>query len=231
MFSGVFSHPATIAGGILGITYAVVKAKPPLIPAASSAVNSGIVGLTFFSLREYVASPLLVHAVPWPSYIRRKEMLQADNKSSPSRTLSYSEMRSHSMLDTALAGSMTGGILNVWRRGPSGIIPGIVTATLICSALQFTWNEANVIRVKYISRPKGTTLPSGADAPSPAPERSFSQVILEGLGVILPIKRIPDDVYLEKLHQEKQVVEKRLEVVRQELRVAEAVLQEENNKS
>jgi hypothetical protein len=183
------------------------------------------------ALREYVAGPVLVHTMPWQTYARRRESLLNEKSrqlaSASADRMSFSEMRSYKLLDTAIAGAGTGSVLNAWRRvlgsahaiscsdrlfdagGPPGILPGAVTAGLICTVAQFIWNELNVMRVRYVSQ----LTHIGHDAPP----RTLSERIMDGLGTVLPVKKIPDEVYLQNLLREKEEVEKRLGVVRKEL--------------
>lgn len=98
------------------------------------------------------------------------------------------------------------------------MVPGAITAGLVCTLAQFIWNELNVMRVQFVSRSKTTYM--GHDAP-PARQRTVSEIVMDGLGVILPVKKIPDEVYLQRLIREKEEVEKRLEAVRKELQDAE----------
>jgi hypothetical protein len=122
------------AGALIGTTYGIVKRRPPLVHAINSSINSGIAGLSFFgmylcdsmtcskltslkALREYVAGPVLVHTMPWQTYVRRRNSLRAEGSAPVSSDpMSISETRSHKLLDTAIAGAGTGGILNTWRR-------------------------------------------------------------------------------------------------------------------
>ncbi|KAF8586534.1 hypothetical protein K439DRAFT_1631598 [Ramaria rubella] len=124
-------------------------------------------------------------------------------------------MRSHKLLDTAIAGAATGGILNTFKRGVPGFLPGVITAGLVCTTAQGLLNELNVARVKYISRSDALR----HDGPAAPPERvrSFSEKLMDGLGVVLPVKKITDDEYLQMLLREREEVERRLEVVRKEL--------------
>ena len=102
--------------------------------------------------------------------------------------------------------------------GPPGVIPGAVTAGLICAVAQFIWNELDVMRVQYVSQSNAAHLDH--DAPA-ARQRTISEMVMDGLGTVLPIKKISDEVYLKRLLHEKEEVEKRLEAVRKELQDAE----------
>lgn len=192
------------------------------------------------ALREYVVGPVLVYTMPRETCIKRRNSLRAEqgmqSASTSSDSVSFSQMRSHKVLDTAFAGAGTGGILNAWRRaivtfmsiqmtdcllcagGRPGVLPGALTAGLICTMAQLVWNELNVMRVQYVSQ-SGVTH-SDHDV-APTPHKPFSEKIMDGLAVVFPVRKISDEVYLERLLREKEAVERRLEAVRKELQDAE----------
>jgi hypothetical protein len=98
------------------------------------------------------------------------------------------------------------------------VLPGAVTAGLICTMAQLLWNELNVMRARYVSQ-VNTTQRDTHDPP--ARQKSVSEKVLDGLGMVLPVRKIPDEVYLQRLLREKEEVERRLEVVRKEIEDAE----------
>ncbi|KIJ41265.1 hypothetical protein M422DRAFT_780409 [Sphaerobolus stellatus SS14] len=214
VFKGIFF--TSLTGAALGASYGKFRRQKPLALAGMSAVNSGLVALVFFATREYVVAPLLVKLLPFPIYERRREWANARGEKPDSVypvPVSFHELRYHKIPDTALAGGMTGALLNVMRRGPAGIIPGVITAGLFSSVIQFIWNEANVIRIKYVSEHKGIQHPFGNDVP----ERTFSENILDGIGKVFPLKRITDEQYLARLVKEREEVLRRMEEVEREL--------------
>ena len=102
--------------------------------------------------------------------------------------------------------------------GLPGVIPGAVTAGLICTLAQFIWNELDVMRIQYVSQ--SNTIHLDREDP-PARQRTISEKVMDGLGMVLLVKKISDEVYLQRLFREKEEVEKRLEAVRKELQDAE----------
>ena len=99
--------------------------------------------------------------------------------------------------------------------GLPGVIPGAVTGGLICTLAQFVWNELEVTRVRFVSRSKRQTL-SELDRP-PERQKTFSEKLMDGLGLVIPIKKLSDEEYLQKLLKEREEVERRLEAVQEEL--------------
>jgi len=118
------------------------------------ALNSGITAATFFGLREYAVSPLLVSTLPFPQYAKRRRELRVAGTRvlEPDLPLSRSEERRHKSLDSGLSGAFTGGILRGWKSGPGAILPGALTAATVCIALQYAYNGAGIARLRYISR-------------------------------------------------------------------------------
>ncbi|EJD02385.1 uncharacterized protein FOMMEDRAFT_147370 [Fomitiporia mediterranea MF3/22] len=115
----------------------------PLLSAAA-ALNSGIVAFAFFTLREHAISPVLSNA-------RSKTSDKSGRGDENERPLTWSMMRTYHLEDSALTGALLGGGLNAWMKGPKGIIPGMVTASLACSTLQLIVNELDVRRIRYVS--------------------------------------------------------------------------------
>lgn len=62
-------------------------------------------------------SPLLVYTLPWPQYVRRRQLLGIESSSDHDlvEQLSWSDLRKHKTLDTGLSGILTGGLLRGWK--------------------------------------------------------------------------------------------------------------------
>ncbi|KDQ60767.1 hypothetical protein JAAARDRAFT_561401 [Jaapia argillacea MUCL 33604] len=146
------SAPLTVAKGAattsvvtstLAASYGLLKPKgpPPVALALSAGINGGIAGATFFSIREYLITPLFLS-------------IQDGLTSSPQlgERLTWRDMRMDRVVDTGLSGAITGGLLNSIKRGRGGVMAGFTTGALLCTLLQFGWNEVGVMRLKYISR-------------------------------------------------------------------------------
>jgi hypothetical protein len=80
----------------------------------------------FEAIREYVTTPLLMQTVPWELYIRRREWLAQNTRStgalSPELLESYphavtfSELRLDKLADSTITGAVLGGLTNAFRR-------------------------------------------------------------------------------------------------------------------
>lgn len=112
--------------------------------------------------------------------------------------------------------------------GRRGIVPGLTTGALFCTALQLAYNEFGVARVKYVSRKlrdpsyvppsappaPAAPLPSPLDQQPPAePPTSFFQGIITSLG----FARVSDGEYVAKLKRTRAVYLKRIEILEQEI--------------
>jgi len=107
-------------------------------------------------IREIFVSPLLISTLPWIEYQRRRiafnyKPLSSDKDTKELPSLSYNDIRKSHLLDTFIAGGITGGILNTIRRGPASIGPSFFSSGLFCSLLQYGVNELSVQRIKYFS--------------------------------------------------------------------------------
>ncbi|KAH9952116.1 hypothetical protein B0H21DRAFT_14850 [Amylocystis lapponica] len=185
--------------------------------AASAGINGGIAGATFFSFREYVVSPVLFSALSETHYARRIRDLQAQRRvGRPSgEKLTWWDMRMSKVPDTAISGALTGGLLNAWKRGRPGIVPGVTTATLVCTFLQLAYNELGITRIKYISRilQSSQTSPSGATgqdntSTSMAPPRTRidsepPRPRMERILTFLGLHQIPDEEYLAMMQKKR----------------------------
>lgn len=68
--------------------------------------------------REYIASPVLLHALANTEYSRRIRELQASRRAGgrSGEKLTWWDMRMNKVPDTAISGAFTGAILNAWKR-------------------------------------------------------------------------------------------------------------------
>ncbi|KZT26382.1 hypothetical protein NEOLEDRAFT_1132430, partial [Neolentinus lepideus HHB14362 ss-1] len=218
---------------LTGLYGAFKGLSQPGLLAGTAAFNSGVAGAVFFSVREYVVSPLLLSSITSEQYERRRREIEARHleketgKSvSPAREhLSWSEMRVHKLLDTTVSGAFTGGLLNAWKRGRGGILPGTVTGSIVCALLQVGYNELSVQRLKYVSRrlkqsqdasknspvlvAQETKVPSSlpdSDESDSEPKKTVADRIISLFG----LSKVPDDQYLEKLRQERDAYVRRI---------------------
>ena len=118
-------------------------------------------------------------------------------------------MRMHDVPETAISGAVTGGIINAWRRtylllfflaspssilargsgGSAGILAGARTAAIICTVLQFAFNELGVARVKFVSRKIQESQPRPEIAPPPAAPEKPRMSIFDRLMTVIEIGR------------------------------------------
>lgn len=99
--------------------------------------------------------------------------------------------------------------------GRPGIVPGIITAGLVCTAFQFAYNELEVARIKYVSKklqPPQSPAPSipAPSLPEPVqplplqedePRPSLSERVFTALGW----HKVSDEQYLEKLKLKREM--------------------------
>ncbi|QRW13459.1 hypothetical protein RhiLY_12458 [Ceratobasidium sp. AG-Ba] len=191
------------------------------------------------ALREYAISPALLLSLDTPEYARRRATLAIPSPFPPTRTLGdlspadeLRAIRQNRLLDTAISGAVTGAGLNYWRRGARGIIPGATTATLFCTLLQYAANELSVQRIRYVANtpaPDSATLPPSQPAPIPPPPiasstnltkpapKPLSQKIVDTISHVIPITRLDDKEYLQRLEQKRDILDGRIDRLQREL--------------
>ncbi|KZT71305.1 hypothetical protein DAEQUDRAFT_666338 [Daedalea quercina L-15889] len=173
----------------------------------ASGLNGGIAGATFFSFREYIASPILLSALADTQYSRRIRELREQRKEGghTGEKLTWWDVRMNKVPDTAASGAFTGGVLNAWKQGRPGIIPGMVTAGLVCTTLQLLYNELGIARIRYVSRKLQVqqapqTHPSPQSSPSVSHlESEPTQSLTERIFSVFGWRKVSDEEYLEKL--------------------------------
>ncbi|KIJ69335.1 hypothetical protein HYDPIDRAFT_24179 [Hydnomerulius pinastri MD-312] len=158
--------PPSICGATAGL-YGAFKQLPPGNLFLYSAVNGGIAAATFFSIREYIVGPALVLTHPGKQYqLRRERLIEVARGSVPETpSLSWNDIRVSRLLDSGISGALAGGILNTWKRGKPGLVPGLSTGGMMCMLLQWTFNEFDIIRISYLAENSGAqTQPTPAIA-------------------------------------------------------------------
>ncbi|KAI0320118.1 hypothetical protein OF83DRAFT_665481 [Amylostereum chailletii] len=200
----------SFAGGFVAGTYALVKGRGQAVAtiyASSAALNCGIAGATFFSIREYIVSPALLYTLPSRQFERRRRQAARPSgiEEEPEK-LTWWDMRTHKVPDSFSAGGITGSVLDGWRRGPRGILSGSLIGALGCAILQFSFNEVEVQRVKYVSRRlRAASTPSEPTTP-PEPQEPLGRRILGMLGM----NHLSDQEYLETMKREREVYLRRI---------------------
>ncbi|KAJ3812416.1 hypothetical protein EV368DRAFT_44651, partial [Lentinula lateritia] len=160
-------------------------------------VNGGISGATFFSIRELAVSPLLVATLPYES--GRKEGIVSENSR-------WSEIRTDGLLESAVSGFFTGGILRGVTRNLRAVSSGAISAGVICTLLQYMFNESRIIRLKYLVHQRESSAASSRD------NRVFNSSIpwTERLLGIIGIKAVSDEEHLISLKQQRDAHLKRI---------------------
>ncbi|KAF9819788.1 hypothetical protein IEO21_01879 [Rhodonia placenta] len=214
--------------GVLAGAYGLVKGSTQIGPLiTSAALNGGVAGATFFSFREYIASPVLLHALANTEYSRRIRELQASRRAGgrSGEKLTWWDMRMNKVPDTAISGAFTGAILNAWKRGPAGIVPGVTTAGLACTLIQLAYNELDIARIKYVSRTLQETrkqqdaeaaLPMSQPVPLPSPPIEPRKSFIERMLVTMGFHQVTDEEFLEKLKFKRDYALRRIEELEQE---------------
>lgn len=108
----------------------------------------------------------------------------------------------------------------------------MITGGLLCSSLQFLWNELNVLRIKFVSEKRGIQKPFGENAPKVTEKKTLSESILDSLAVVFPLKKMTHEEYIERLIRQREKVEARIEEVKKELEEIEksqSMNEKENN--
>ncbi|KAG1877770.1 hypothetical protein DFJ58DRAFT_6125 [Suillus subalutaceus] len=226
------SAPQTVAKGVLitstvcGLTaglYGVVKSQPPGPLLLFSALNSGIASATFFSIREYLVGPVLVLSMPGKQYELRRQILKEAAEGAPTNIskLTWGDIRSRKVLDSSISGALAGSILNTWKRGRSGTVPGLVTGATMCGLFQWAFNEFDILRITHVSKVVHTQpVPAIPAAPvatyslpvaAPEPPKSFTDRIFAMFG-----RRISDEEYLNRVKAQRDNHLRRIEQLERE---------------
>ncbi|KAG1754418.1 hypothetical protein EDB19DRAFT_1892422 [Suillus lakei] len=217
---------ATVCGLTAGL-YGVVKSQPPGPLLLFSALNSGIASATFFSIRECLVGPVLVLSMPGKQYELRRQRLEEAAEGSPTDVsrLTWGDIRSRKVPDSSISGALAGGVLNTWKRGRSGTVPGLATGAVMCGLLQWAFNEFDILRITHVSRVTHTLpVPATPAAPvptephhpslpvaAPEPPRSLADRIFAMFG-----HRISDKEYLDRVKAQRDNHLRRIEQLERE---------------
>ncbi|KAG1770353.1 hypothetical protein EV702DRAFT_978070, partial [Suillus placidus] len=213
---------ATVCGLTAGL-YGVVKSQPPGPLLLFSALNSGIASATFFSIREYLIGPVLVLSMPGRQYELRRQKLKEAAEVAPTNVsqLTWGDIRSRKVLDSSISGALAGSILNTWKRGRSGTVPGLATGAVMCGLFQWAFNEFDILRITHVSRVvHAQPLPVTPAAPvpthslpvaAPEPPRSLTDRIFAVFG-----HRMSDEEYLNRVKTQRDNHLRRIEQLERE---------------
>jgi len=212
---------STTSAFVTGL-YGIIRNTPHTgILVGTAAINSGITAGTFFSIREFGISPILTHVAPWRQYVHRRRELGISNSLDDVDKLSWSDLRASKLLDSGVAGAVTGGLLRGLKTGRHAIVSGAITASAACILLQYACNELRIARLRYISTLQEENK-SLITQPSLTPHNgkqvyepsgSVFQQILKAAGLI----PVSDEEYLAKLKRTREVYLKRMVELEQQV--------------
>ncbi|PPQ63286.1 hypothetical protein CVT24_006811 [Panaeolus cyanescens] len=195
--------------------------KHPGAIATASTINSAITASAFFSVRELAISPLLVQLSPLKQHTDQRQALSLKSETGSKSTtpipneMSWSSLRTHNLLDSGLSGALVGGVLRGIKSGPRSIPSGSITTGIICTLLQYGYNEITTSRLRYISKLREEQLESTESTPAPnaIPPLSTSQQLLRLIGV----SQLSDEDYLAKMKRQRSSYLKRIEELEQQI--------------
>ena len=78
------------------------------------------------------------------------------------------------------------------------MLPGLITGSIVCSLLQFGYNELGIARIKYLARNKPE-----AEA-EPTRRRTLGEVTQDFLEWSGLVRRISDEEYLRRLKRQRE---------------------------
>lgn len=100
-------------GGLVGATIGYAKQLYPLQMGVNMSINCSVASLAFFGTREYLVSPILLGMKATPSHERRAAILRGEDVL---ENQSIRDVRLERVLDSAIAGAVSGGGLSLLAR-------------------------------------------------------------------------------------------------------------------
>ncbi|KAF7294750.1 WD-REPEATS-REGION domain-containing protein [Mycena indigotica] len=179
--SGTFL--AAFASTCLTGLYATFRSQPYARLATAAAFNSTVTAATFFSIREYLVIPA-------------RQQIQ-DSPPSPSE-LSWTDLRTHHLVDSGISGVVTGGLIRGLTAGRRVVLPAALTVGAVSLVLQGAYNELHVQRIKYIGN--ASRQPTVVPVVVEPDKRPLRQRMLEAVG----IRTLSNEEILDKLKQERE---------------------------
>ncbi|KAG2157435.1 hypothetical protein DEU56DRAFT_764616 [Suillus clintonianus] len=166
--------------------------------------------------------------MPGKQYELRRQRLNEATEGAPTDVsrITWGDIRSRKVLDSSLSGALAGGILNSWKRGRSGTVPGLATGAVMCGLLQCAFNEFDILRITHVSRvahtpPVAAAIPVAPVPTEPRPPslpvaaleppRSLTDRIFAMLG-----HRISDEEYLNRVKTQRDNHLRRIEQLERE---------------
>ncbi|KAK4057214.1 hypothetical protein OIO90_001709 [Microbotryomycetes sp. JL221] len=139
----VISNTATFTalGAVAGSATGIIRNMPAIPSAFSTGVNVGIFSFTFFSMREYLVRPVMIHLDLHPS------PLPSSSTSSPS----WLSPHTHNLAPSFISGVGAGTVFHMFVRGVKGSVKAGFTLGLGCTVVQAIVNEADIVRIKVLA--------------------------------------------------------------------------------
>ncbi|KAG5649723.1 hypothetical protein H0H81_002367 [Sphagnurus paluster] len=88
-------------------------------------------------------------------------------------------------------GALAGGALRGWKSGPRAVLPGALTIGALCTILQMAYNEAGIIRLRFIS--------SSLKVPTPVTASSPKKPVMERFLDWVGVHQVTDEEYIAKM--------------------------------
>lgn len=157
--------------------------------------------------------------MPGKQYELRRQRLREASEVAPAK-LTWGDIRSHKILDSSISGALAGSILNTWKRGRSGTIPGLATGAVMCGLFQWAFNEFDILRITHVSRVVHTQpvpvtpaapVPTYLPVAAPEPPRTLTDRIFAVFG-----HRISDEEYLNRVKAQRDHHLRRIEQLERE---------------
>jgi len=176
----------------------------------------GALGATFFGLREFLISPMLMTA-------RQQEAVITPNAlgDEGAQRLTWTEMRMSKLRDSMAAGFVTGGLHHGIRMSPSlrSVFRGAVTVSIFCGLAQLTFNQFGIWRLRHVSKSV-----SNVDRQSLEPKKHVLERLKDWLGPLVPVERN----HRSLIDQEPESLQKRQEEVAEKLETVRKLIEARN---
>ncbi|ORZ23201.1 hypothetical protein BCR42DRAFT_404232 [Absidia repens] len=183
---------SVLAGATTGATLAVLKNKSVKAYAASTGINCGVFGATFFIIRE--------------------SFLSYQRKQNPSYGLKDSETRDiDDLVSSAMAGVTTGGLLSATFRGSRGVLPGCLLFGTICTGGQLLYSAANRWRQDTIINSGYMNLPADKDIPT---KKLWDYIEIPSWS---PVRKLSNDEYNALLDSKLKTLEEEVKQIEREM--------------
>lgn len=152
---------------------------------------------------------------------RRQRLREATGDPANVSRLTWGDIRSRKVLDSSISGALAGSILNTWKRGKLGTIPGLATGAVLCGLFQWAFNEFDILRITHVSQVVHTqpvpVIPAvpvptySLAVAAPEPSRTLTDRVFAVFG-----HRISDEEYLNRVKAQRDHHLRRIEQLERE---------------